>query len=265
MDAPSQNPWRRFLALPNESRVKTVIVAFLVSAICGALVSGATVLLRPIQAANRAAEEQARIAALVQGIPGMAALLETSGGALSTVVVDIERGRAAETVTPDTLDAALADPENWTVLEPAQDLAGLGQRPDYLQIFLLRGDDDRLSLVLLPVSGQGYGGRIDAILALGSDLNTVAGLAVTGQSETPGLGGRIEEAAWQAGFAGTQMRDPAGTVRFRVAQGAAGGPYEVDGITGATRTGRGVTGMMRFWLGPDGYGPLLDAMKRGEF
>jgi Na+-transporting NADH:ubiquinone oxidoreductase subunit C len=265
MEERSSNPWRRLLALPNESRFKTVVVAFLVSAICGALVSGATVMLRPIQAANRAAEEQARITALVQGIPGMADLLATSGGALSTVVVDIDRGRAANTVTPDTLEAALADPANWTVLEPGQDLAGLGQRPDFVQIFLLRGEDSRLSLVLLPVSGQGYGGRIDAILALEGDLNTVAGLAVTRQSETPGLGGRIEETAWQAGFAGTEMRDPAGTVRFRVAQGAAGGPYEVDGITGATRTGRGVTGMMRFWLGPDGYGPLLDAMARGEF
>ncbi len=89
------NPWRRLLALPNESRTKTVIVAFLVSAVCAALVSGATVMLRPIQTANRAAEEQARIAALVQGIPGMATLLEQSGGALSTVVIDLATGRAA--------------------------------------------------------------------------------------------------------------------------------------------------------------------------
>ena len=46
------NPWRRLLALPNESRTKTVLVAFLVSAVCAALVSGATVLLRPIQSAR---------------------------------------------------------------------------------------------------------------------------------------------------------------------------------------------------------------------
>ena len=40
---------------------------------------------------------------------------------------------------------------------------------------------------------------------------------------------------------------------------------EVDGITGATRTGNGVTGMVRFWLGPKGYGPLIRAIDRGEF
>ncbi len=259
-----RNPWRRFLALPNESRTKTVLVAFLVSAICAVLVSGATVALRPIQAANRAAEEQARIEALVQGIPGMATLLEEAGGSLSTVVVDLAAGHAATDVTPATLNAALNDPANWTALEPGQDLAGLGQRPDIAQVFLLR-KDGRVSFVLLPVSGQGYGGRIDAIIALREDMNTIAGIAITNQSETPGLGGRIEESAWQASFPGTELRDASGELRFRVAHGPATGIHEVDGITGATRTGRGVTQMVRFWLGPNGYGPFLDAILREEF
>ena len=71
--------------------------------------------------------------------------------------------------------------------------------------------------------------------------------------------------AWQASFPGTEIRDDTGEVRFRVARGRATNAHEVDGITGATRTGNGVTRMMRFWLGPDGYGPLLDAIERGEF
>lgn len=259
-----RNPWRRLLALPNESRTKTVIVAFLVSALCAVLVSGATVYLRPIQTANRAAEEQARIAALVAGIPGMAELLEQSGGTLSTLVVELDTGRAAQDVTPATLQTALADPANWTELEAGADLAGLGHRPDYAQIFLLRDGED-ISLVLLPIAGQGYGGRIDAILALRGDMNTIAGIAITGHSETPGLGGRIEDASWQASFPGTEIRGAGDEIRFGVARGAASSEYEVDGITGATRTGRAITGMVRFWLGPDGYGPLLRAAQRGEF
>ena len=258
------NPWRRFLALPNESRTKTIIMAFLVSAVCAVLVSGATVILRPIQTANRAAEEQARISDLVRGIPGMSALLETSGGTLSTVVIDLDMGRAAADVTRETLEATLAEPTNWTVLDAGADLAGLGQRPNYAQIFLLR-DNDGISLVLLPVTGQGYGGRIDAILAIHGDMNTIAGIAVTQHSETPGLGGRIEDRSWQESFPGTTIRDDSGAVRFNVARSAATTDYEVDGITGATRTGSGVTQMMRFWLGPDGYGPLIDAIQRGEF
>jgi len=259
-----RNPWRRFLAAPNESRTKTVIVAFLVSAVCAALVSGATVFLRPIQTANRAAEEQARIAELVRGIPGMATLLEESGGALSTVVIHLNSGRAAGDVTPETLKAVLADPTNWTALERGADLAGLGQRPDFAQIFLLR-DESGISLALLPMTGQGYGGRIDAILALQGDMNTIAGVAITGHSETPGLGGRIEEASWRASFPGTETRGAGGEIQFQVARGEASSIYEVDGITGATRTGAAVTQMVRFWLGPEGYGPLIDAVGRGEF
>lgn len=264
MAAPDRNPWRRFLALPNENRTKTLTVAFLVSAVCAALVSGATVFLRPIQASNRAAEEAARIEALVAGIPGMAELLSAQGGSLSTVVVDLSRGRAASDVTPQTLQGVLADPASWTALEAEADLAGLGQRPDYVQIFLLRQGDD-VSLLLLPLTGQGYGGRIDAMLALRGDGNTIAGIAVTDHSETPGLGGRIEEPSWQASWPGTEVHDPSGDIAFNVARGEASSPYQVDGITGASRTGRGVTRMVRFWLGPDGYGPLLGAIARGEF
>lgn len=258
------NPWRRLLALPNTSRTKTIVVAFLVSAVCAVLVSSATVLLRPIQTANRAAEEQAQITDLVQGIPGMSALLEQEGGTLSTVVIDLERGRAATDISTQTLDTALADQANWTALEAGADLAGLGQRPNYVQIFLLREGDD-ISLVLLPVAGQGYGGRIDAIIAVHGDMNTIAGIAITQHSETPGLGARIEDRSWQESFPGTAIRDSSGEVRFSVARADATTEYEVDGITGATRTGNGVTRMMRFWLGPDGYGPLLDAIQRGEF
>lgn len=257
--------WRRLLALPNESRAKTLAMAFVVSAVCALMVSGATVILRPIQTANRAAEDAARLEALVAGIPGMAGLLEASGGAPSTVVIELRRGAPAGDVTPATLATALADSANWTVLATAEDIAGLGSRPDFAQIYLLRGQDGGIRLILLPVSGVGYNGPIDAILALEGDMNTVAGLAITGQAETPGLGGRIEEPAWLAQFPGTRLADPAGDLRFAVARGASGNEYEVDGITGATRTSSAITRMIRFWLGPEGYGPLIAAIRRGEF
>lgn len=264
MDEPDPNLWRRFLALPIESRPKTVLSAFVISIVCAVLVSSATVVLRPIQAANRAAEEEARVDALVRGIPGMSDMLSESGGSLSTVVVDLERGRAASDVTPASLLSALAETSNWTSLEPERDLAGIGARPDYAQVFLLR-DDDRISLLLLPIAGQGYNGRIEAVLALRGDMNTIAGVTITRHSETPGLGARIEEGAWQASFPGRQIFDGEGAVRFSVARGTASSIHEVDGITGATRTSNAITQIVRFWLGPDGYGPLITAIKREEF
>ena len=54
-------------------------------------------------------------------------------------------------------------------------------------------------------------------------------------------------------------------MRFAVARGQARTEYEVDGITGATRTSNAITQMVRFWVGPHGYGPLIAAIRRGEF
>lgn len=256
--------WRRLLAAPNESRGKTIAVAFIVAAVCAVAVSGITVALRPIQAANRAAEQAARLEQLVAAIPGMSELLAASGGQLSTMVVDIPQGRADPAVTPETLATALQDDANWTALTAAEDIAGIGSRPDLTQIYLLR-DGGAVSLVVLPLVGAGYNGPIEAVLALRGDLRTIAGLSVTRQAETPGLGARIAEPAWQAQFPGKRAVGDDGAVRFAVARGPATSEFEVDGITGATRTANGVTRMVRFWLGPDGYGPLLDAIGRGEF
>lgn len=257
--------WRRFLATPNDNRTKTLFVAFLVSLICALFVTGATVVLRPIQAQNRAAEGQARLEALVAAVPGISELIAESGGdALSTVVIDLDAGSAAAEVTPETLEAALSDPGNWTTLAAGEDTAGIGRRPDYAQIYLLRSGNV-VSLAILPVVGSGYNGRIQALLALRGDMRTLAGIAVTEQSETPGLGARIEEQVWQQRFAGKQLFDDAGAMRFSVTRGAARTEYEVDGITGATRTSNAITQMVRFWVGPRGYGPLIAAIQRGEF
>lgn len=257
--------WKHFLALPNESRTKTIGIAFIVATVCAILVNGATVILRPIQAQNRAAEQQVRLEALVSAIPGMRDLIGESGGnALSAVIIDLEEGAAASEVTPETLETALQDPSNWTALSPAEDIAGISTRPDYAQIYILR-DAEKVSLVILPIAGTGYNGRIQAMLAMHGDMNTIAGLAITEQSETPGLGARIEEQAWQSNFAGTRVKDDRGSTRFTVARGPASNDYEVDGITGATRTSNAVTQMVRFWLGQQGYGKLADAIRRGEF
>ena len=54
-------------------------------------------------------------------------------------------------------------------------------------------------------------------------------------------------------------------MKITVRKGAAGtpaeDPYQVDGLSGATITSRGVTSMLRFWLGDTGYGPYLERFR----
>ena len=61
-----------------------------------------------------------------------------------------------------------------------------------------------------------------------------------------------------------KLADEEGNLRIAVVQGGAKQPYEVDGISGATRTGRGVANLLRFWLGELGFGPFLKRLAAGE-
>ena len=40
-------------------------------------------------------------------------------------------------------------------------------------------------------------------------------------------------------------------------------PYHVDGLSGATITSNGVTNLMHFWLGENGFGPYLSKQRAG--
>ena len=41
-------------------------------------------------------------------------------------------------------------------------------------------------------------------------------------------------------------------------------PFQVDGLSGATITSRGVTGTLAFWMGDQGFGPYLKRLQSGE-
>ena len=40
--------------------------------------------------------------------------------------------------------------------------------------------------------------------------------------------------------------------------------YQVDGLSGATLTSNGVTKLMQYWLGEQGFGPFLERMRKGD-
>ena len=104
----------------------------------------------------------------------------------------------------------------------------------------------------------------DTILALESDANTVAAVKFHDHDETPGFGANIEKESWTRHWGGKEISDAAGAIVIEVVKGRAKGVHEVDGISGATRTGNGISKLIRFWLGPDGYGPYLNRLRRGE-
>ena len=257
------NPLARLLARPNEDPTKTVFLAGLVAFVCALLISTASVLLDPIQQAQIDAERAARMEAMLDTLPGMRAVMEEVGvDALETRLVDLSTGNYTQDVDPATYDmtAAASDPALSTPLSTEVDLAGIRTRPLYAPVYLLEREGELL-LVVLPVYGQGYASTIRAMLALEPDLSTVAALTILEQAETPGLGARIAEPDWLAQWPGTQILDADGSMMIEVVRGGAQSVHEVDGISGATRTSNAITFMLRFWMGPDGYGPFLDRLR----
>ncbi|MEX0957174.1 MAG: NADH:ubiquinone reductase (Na(+)-transporting) subunit C [Rhizobiaceae bacterium] len=259
--------WSRFLALPNDSRVKTLGVAFLVALFCATAVSLTAVTLRPLQEANLQRERETRLADMIAALPGMADILrETGADTLETVIIELDTGTIADEIDPAQFDyaAAQSNAEASTPLPAEADVAGIGRRPDHAPAYLLR-EGERLVLAVLPVYGSGYQSTIRAYLALEGDLNTIAALSIYEQGETPGIGTRITDAGWQDRWQGKQIADDTGAVGITAVQGgAAEGPFEVDAIGGATRSSMGVSNLVRFWLGERGFGPFLEHLKAEE-
>jgi Na+-transporting NADH:ubiquinone oxidoreductase subunit C len=81
-------------------------------------------------------------------------------------------------------------------------------------------------------SGSGLWGPIEGIIAIKPDFQTLEGVTISRQEETPGLGSRITEADYLAQFEGKHF-----TQGLKLVQpGRSSADNEIDSITGATMT-----------------------------
>ena len=109
--------------------------------------------------------------------------------------------------------------------------------------------DSQIEAYIVPINSRGLWGRIQGYLAIENDGSTISGFTVYKHSETPGLGGEIEKAWFQKNWVGKKIVDRDGEfVSVSIAKGAVQDmippqkqPNYVDGISGATLTGRYLT------------------------
>ena len=104
-----------------------------------------------------------------------------------------------------------------------------------------------LTAVGFDVGGNGFWAPIRGLMALTPDLGQVVGVVFLDHKETPGLGGRITEAAFQDAFRGISVSPPGGDAKFLyVEKDRPESPQDprwgrtVDAITGATQTSMAV-------------------------
>lgn len=119
-----------------------------------------------------------------------------------------------------------------------------GKTPELVGVFV-RTD---VKTMALPLSGKGLWGPISGYLALDAKGTTVEGTAFFAPKETPGLGYEIVYAGFRDQWVGKKIADGGQTRPIRVLKPAdcdeKADPHCVDGISGATLTGRGVDEMV---------------------
>ena len=244
-----------------DSISNTLVVAIGVSLVCSVLVSAAAVVLRPAQERNQA-EFRQRIVLEVAGLYEPDVDIATQFASIDAQLVDLETGEYVEDIDPESFDAEAAtnDPKLSVVVPAEYDIANLRRRPIYAPVYLVT-DGDRIEQIILPVHGAGLWSTMRGFLSVEADGNTVRGLRFFEHAETPGLGDGIDKDPWLSQFPGKLLFDAAGEPRFEVVRGIAPpGPneiHQVDGMSGATLTGNGVTNLIQYWSGPHGFGPFL--------
>jgi Na+-transporting NADH:ubiquinone oxidoreductase subunit C len=252
-----------------EGTLYTVSFAAVVCIVCAVLVSVPAVTLRPRQELNRRLDEQKnvlRAAGLVD--PGQALSRERVAQLFAEnvqpVVIDLASGEPRPGIDAASFDqrTATADPQRSRAI-PANPAKVLRTPYDALVYEVKKGD--RVEMYVFPVTGKGLWSTLYGFLALDADLETIRGLTFYEHGETPGLGGEIENPAWQKLWQGRRAFGPDGKPRIEVIKGHAGppaaDPYHVDGLSGATMTSNGVTALVQFWLGDAGYGPFLEKLR----
>jgi Na+-transporting NADH:ubiquinone oxidoreductase subunit C len=247
--------------VPDSSRDSirnTLIIAVSLSLVCSILVASTAVLLKPIQQRNEE-EFRQRIILEVAGILQPGADIASQFETIETRIVDMDSG--------DYLDEQATSEEDRTVAIPDEiDVANIQQRLAHSRVYLVR-EDGAVQQIILPVHGAGLWSTMYGYLSIATDGHTVNGLRFYSHAETPGLGDQIDDPAWLAQWPGKQLYDESGAVRIEVVRGAAQDPdsdYEIDGLSGATLTGRGVSQLVRYWTGPHGFGPYLQKIQSLE-
>ena len=111
---------------------------------------------------------------------------------------------------------------------------------------------------VLPLKGRGLWGGLWGYVAVTLDCEKVLGAYFDHESETAGLGALIKEEKFQSQFIGRPVMADGKVALTVVKKGASEAETQVDGVTGATLTSKGVGEMVQ-----SGIQQYVDAVSQG--
>ena len=263
--------------LAKDSIANTFLVSFVLCIVCSLVVSVAAVNLKDLQKSNKELDIRKNVLTLAGlgsdaeiGRMGRNDLNDLFEQRVDVRVVDLSSGDYQD-IPPDSIDErkAAKDPSQRVAVQGAFKI-GAAHREPMTKVYLIKDDSGKLNRVVLPIYGMGLWSTLRGFVAVEKDLRTVAGLTYYEHGETPGLGGEVENPGWKAKWPGKKIW-ATGTdasnqnLRIGVAKGAPtedNMPYQVDGLSGATITSRGVDTMLKYWFSQEGFGPYLSKLAK---
>ena len=247
----------------------TFLFAGAVCVVCAILVSSSAVSLSELQQINATLDKQKNVL-LAGGLASAneklsAEEIQQRFGNVRALAIDLATGEAAPGVDPASFDQRkeAANPE--TSRAAPQNLSTIKRLPHHAVIYHVLDASGDVTMIVLPIEGYGLWSTLYGFLALDADTKTIRGITYYQHKETPGLGGEVDNPSWKALWPGRIAFDDSGKPAITVIKGQAGSPdqdpHRVDGLSGATITSRGVTNMLQFWLGENGFAAYLEKFR----
>ena len=263
-----------------DSPINVIILAVVLCVVCSLVVSMASVGLRSMQDANVLLDKRANILS-VAGFQDVASgdVNDIFSNRFTVELIDMNTGLPAAKEAMEAMKKAgkeYADEEEtiakydqiWaskskkpSVSDPTDDATLIKYREKFSHVYVLKSEDGKVEKYVFPVRGYGLWSMMKGYLAVEPDLQKIAGLTFYEHGETPGLGGEIKSPRFKAQWPGKNIYGDDGTVCVRVIKSAPKDPYCIDALSGATITSTGVSNMMKYWMGPEGFGPYIDKKK----
>ena len=230
------------------SNTYVIIFSAILTIILGLLLSGTSVVLKPLQDKQVDLDNKKKILGAVMDISSIEdpnAILELYEKRFTSLVIDVN-GKIVEKDKKG--NPAIAENVN---IQKNYKMSKEDRIYPVFQ-FMSESNPDQVEAYIFPMWGAGLWDWISGFVAVSSDLNTIKGVAFDHKTETPGLGARITSDQIKDLYKGKKLFDASGKLlSVSMVKGEKGEPlddHHIDGMSGATLTGKGVNTMMLHYM-----------------
>ncbi|MFZ1288874.1 MAG: Na(+)-translocating NADH-quinone reductase subunit C [Melioribacteraceae bacterium] len=261
--------------MSSDSTKKTITVALGVCLACSVFVSSATVALDSIQKQNKKLDKMKNILQAGNLSFNVSNAEDVFKEKIVPIIIDLESGlildksKYSPELNPEAFNIkSLSESKKFgTDISPEMDLGNIKKRPKYMLSYEVLNQNKDVEKYIFPVFGKGLWSTMYGFVAISKDLKTVEGITFYEHGETQGLGGEIDNSNWKESWKGKQAFDENGIVILHVLKGKvdpndSNKNNQIDGLSGATLTTRGVDNLIKYWMGEDGYAKFLGNLRK---